>query len=312
MLNKKGVSNKQQLLDLQPKKTILSFRGAKKPKKQQTEERSVITMLTPSLVNFLDNKFRNHKEFAFENLKQKFRALKFAQLYKSWNNKQLYLPKRDMIDLMKAEHIYMNGLVDSNVKLFNLLRRYWIKSVTENLKAPSRIYRILYMIKVVMMHKAIAYQRFIRELLRKWRFTTFIHDISRRKIELLYKDLHVAFLQMTNTILGDKGPKDASIVKEFERLSSKMGLFRNEDYSITNEENFCDKITKKYVFQPMQVLLEKDGPSSYFFNSGSGIEVEDSGENNKDYYIDQDNQGETIGKYKQDTSKSGSRFDRRY
>ena len=42
----------------------------------------------------------------------------------------------------------------------------------------------------------------------------------------------------------------------------------------------------------------------------NSFEVEDSGENNEDYYVDQEIPGETIGKYKQETSKSNSRIER--
>ena len=54
------------------------------------------------------------------------------------------------------------------------------------------------------------------------------------------------------------------------------------------------------------ILMKK----SQFFCSG--IEVEDSGENNEDYYVDQEIPGETIGKYKQETSKSNSRIEKKY
>ena len=157
---------------------------------------------------------------------------------------------------------------------------------------------------MVMMHKTIAYQRFIRELVRKWRFSAFIQCISRRKLELMYKNLHVSYLQMANELFGEKGSnKNASIAKEFERLANRMGMFTNEDYTSVTEENFCEKITKSYVFQPMPLLLEKEGPTQFF---NSGIEIEDSGENNEDYYVDQELGGETIGKYKQETNKSSS------
>ena len=208
---------------------------------------------------------------------------------------------------MNAEYLYMNGLGASNCELFNLLRRYWVRMVCTSMYGPSRVYKTLYLIKMIMMHKAIAYQRYIRELIRKWRFRAFIQNISRRKLELLYKNLHVSYLQMANEMFGDKGEKNASVVKEFERLATRMGIFTNEDYNNPNEENFCEKINKKYVFQPMQVLLEREGPSQFFM---SGIEVEDSGENNEDYYVDQEIPGETIGKYKQETSKSNSRIER--
>ena len=44
----------------------------------------------------------------------------------------------------------------------------------------------------------------------------------------------------------------------------------------------------------------------------SSIELEDSGENNEDYYVDQEIPGEIIGKYKQETSKINSRIEKGY
>jgi hypothetical protein len=268
-----------------------------------------MTMILPYLIQYLDDKFKNEKKWAWENMKSNDRALKFSKLYKSFSDKTLLQPKRDLVDLLKAEYAYMNGLGAANCDLFKLLRRYWVKLVCDSMLAPSRIYKILYLIKMVMMHKTIAYQRFIRELVRKWRFSAFIQSISRRKLELMYKNLHVSYLQMANELFGEKGAngKNASIIKEFERHAYRMGMFTNEDYTSVTEENFCEKINKTYVFQPMPLLLEKEGPTQFF---NSGIEIEDSGENNEDYYVDQELGGETIGKYKQETNKSGSRNER--
>ena len=86
---------------------------------------------------------------------------------------------------------------------------------------------------------------------------------------------------MANELFGEKGAygKNASVVKEFERLANRMGMFTNEDYTSVTEENFCEKINKTYIFQPMPLLLEKEGPTQFF---NSGIEIEDSGENNED------------------------------
>jgi hypothetical protein len=305
ILSKRETSNKEESLEIMPKQHKLTFKGVSHKKLKVPEDRSVLKMILPSLVRFLDDKFNNHKQWAFENVANKWRAEKFAKLIKVFSNNTIIQPKRELIDVMKAEYLYMNGLGQSNCDLFKLLRRYWIRTVCKSMYGPSRIYKTLYLIKMVMMHKAIAYQRYIRELIRKWRFSAFIQNISRRKLELLYKNLHVSYLQMANEMFGEKGEKNASVVKEFERLATRMGVFTNEDYTNPNEENFCEKVNKKYVFQPMQVLLEKEGPSQFF---SSGIEVEDSGENNEDYYVDQEIPGETVGKYKQETSKSNSRI----
>ena len=307
LLTKRETGNRIESFESGPTPKKISFKGKSNKRIKVPEDRSVTAMVLPSLVNYLEDKFLNVKAWAMENLINKWRAEKFAKMLKIFSNKSTVPPKRDLVDLMKAEYLYMNGLGASNCDLFKLLRKYWIRMVCTSMYGPSRVYKTLYLIKMIMMHKAIAYQRYIRELIRKWRFSAFIQNISRRKLELLYKNLHVSYLQMANEMFGDKGEKNASVVKEFERLATRMGIFTNEDYNNPNEENFCEKINKKYVFQPMQVLLEREGPSQFFC---SGIEVEDSGENNEDYYVDQEIPGETIGKYKQETSKSNSRIER--
>ena len=301
--------NKIKQYQNEPQTKQLSFKGKSNKKIKIPQDRSVTTMILPFLIKYLDNKFLKQKQFAWENMINNDRSLKFSKLFESFSNKTLLHPKRDLVDLLKAEYAYMNGLGAANCDLFKLLRRYWVKLVCYSMVAPSRIYKILYLIKMVMMHKTIAYQRFIRELVRKWRFSAFIQSIARRKLELMYKNLHVSYLQMANELFGEKGEsnKQASIIKEFERLANRMGLFTNEDYTNVTEENFCEKINKTYVFQPMPLLLEKEGPTQFF---NSGIEIEDSGENNEDYYVDQELGGETIGKYKQETNKSGSRNER--
>ncbi|MCQ2965107.1 MAG: hypothetical protein MJ203_06040, partial [archaeon] len=303
LLLKAGTSNREVKGDLEPKQTKLNFKGKSTLKTKVPEDKSIAKMIIPSFVKHLNDKILDKKKWAWDNLLDKYRACKFADLYKKWSNQTILPPKRDLVDLLKAEYSYMNGLGAKNCDLFKLLRRYWIKLVCDSMVAPSRVYRLLYLIKMVMMHKTIAYQRFIRELVRKWRFSSFIFAISRRKLELMYKNLHVSYLQMANEIFGDKGGSNASLTKEFERLSNTMGLFTNEDFSASVESNYCERINKKYVFQPMQILLEKEGHTQFF---SSGIEIEDSGENNEDYYVDRELDGETIGKYKQDTNKSKS------
>ena len=293
--------------DKEPTIKTLLFRGKTNKKIKAPQDRNALAILLPSLAKFLNDKFLNQKKWAWDILVDNDRALKFCKLYKIFSDKTTQPPKRDLVDLLKAEHAYMNGLGAANCDLFKLLRRYWIKLVCDSMLAPSRIYKLLYLIKMVMMHKTIAYQRFIRELVRKWRFSAFVQNISRRKLEHMYKNLHVSYLQMANELFGEKGTKNASVIKEFERIVTKMGVFTNEDYNTVNEENFCEKITKRYVFQPMPLLLEKEGPTQFF---ASGIEIEDSGENNEDYYVDQELGGETIGKYKQETNKSSSKQDK--
>jgi hypothetical protein len=288
--------------------TKISFHSKSQKPKNISQNRVAISILLPSVINFLDNKISNIKKSIWNQLSDFSRALKFSQLIKNFTDKTCFQPKRDLVDMFKADFAYMDSQGASNCYLFRLLRKYWIRQVCVSMLAPSRIYKILYLIKMVMMHKTISYQRYIREFVRKWRFSAFVQNISRRKLELMYKNLHVSYLQIANELFGDKGIKNPSLVKEFERLANKMGTFKNEDYDYIYEDNFCNKINKKYIFHKIPLIYDKEGNT--FGNFASGIELEDSGENNQDYYVDRDLPGETIGKYRQDTNKSSSRMDK--
>jgi len=62
-----------------------------------------------------------------------------------------------------------------------------------------------------------------------------------------FKDLFELFSYLYCDLYASR-IKNVSFVKEFERLDTRIGTFTNEDYNNPNEENFCEKINKKYVF----------------------------------------------------------------
>ena len=129
------------------------------------------------------------------------------------------------------------------------------------LKEPSKLYRIFYLFKMTFMHRGIAERRFIREIIRKWRFTTFVKVMAKRKLELMYKNLHVSYLQMANEVFGDEETTtNASVVKEFERFGTDVGMWGNEDPNIPTETGYVKSINKKYIFETL------DGENSKLFD----------------------------------------------
>ena len=52
------------------------------------------------------------------------------------------------------------------------------------------------------MFKGVTENRFIREIIRKWRFISFAKIMAKRKLELMYKNLHVSYLH--NRFFGFK------------------------------------------------------------------------------------------------------------
>ena len=281
----------------------LSFKAHIKNKRDVTnEDKNPMNFIIPYLVKYLQRKIKDRKDWAWKKLLENDLSNKFCKLVKAHSDEKMLPQKRELVDILKANSAYLDGLGDAYMKLYNLLRRYFVRKVCQTLEGPSRVYRLLYLIKVVLMHKTIAYQRYIREMVRKWRFAAFIQNMSRRKLELMYKNLHVSYLQMANEVFGDKGASDASVVKEFERFNMRIGAFVNEDYTASYETNFCETISKKYVFQPVEILVDKEG-SSHIYGLSKDL--------NDDYYIDKDFEEQTEGKYKSETNKSLSKFNGR-
>jgi hypothetical protein len=286
--------------------TKISFKAHVKNQRQFiTEDKNPNNFIIPYLVKYLQRKIKERKDWVWKKLLENDLSNKFCKLVKAHSDEKMLPQKRELIDILKANSSYLDGLGDAYMKLYNLLRKYFVRKVCQTLDGPSRVYRLLYLIKVVLMHKTIAYQRFIREMIRKWRFAAFIQNMSRRKLELMYKNLHVSYLQMANEVFGDKGANDASVVKEFERFNMRIGAFVNEDYTASYETNFCETISKKYVFQPVEILVDKEGSSHIYGLTNQEIDSKDL---NDDYYIDKDFEEQTEGKYKSETNKSLSKF----
>ena len=162
------------------------------------------------------------------------------------------------------------------INLFKLLRKGFVHKVCESLKEPSRIYQLLYLIRITTLHKKVARQRYIRELIRKWRFAAFVKKMARKKLEMMYKNLHVSYLQMANEVFGDEDEVNPSVIKEFERFGTSVGMFSSEEPSLNEEisKKYYQKVQKKYVFKPA-VIEEESKPGKSF------VEEKDDDEDEK-------------------------------
>jgi len=121
--------------------------------------------------------------------------------------------------------------------------------LVSSLEEPAKLYNLYYVIKVTSMHKKISEQRFYRELIRKWRFAAFAKKMARKKLELMYKNLHASYLQMADEFFGDDSV-NPSVIKEFEMFGNNVGMFTGENPQIGEELNkkYYANVEKKYSF----------------------------------------------------------------
>ena len=150
---------------------------------------------------------------------------------------------------MKRDVKYSEIRPRTQIKLFKLFRKKYIKYVTSSLIEPSRLYRLYYLCNITRMHSTIAAQRYYRELIRKWRFITFSKKMTRKKLELMYKNLHASYLQMADEIFGED-KINPSVFKEFERFGTDIGMFTGQEPHIDEELNkkYYTSVDKKYTF----------------------------------------------------------------
>ena len=226
----------------------------------EDNKKIIYLRLTPFLINYLNKKILNRKKIGLEKIKSKSRAEKFCQLYKKWALFTEIPDKEDLIDNLKYDIYKRIKKVSSADKLLYLIRKKIIKKITEVAKVTGKDNRVLQLVKLTMLHKNIARDRWLLKLIRKWRFITFVRIMTTRKMELMYKDLHVTYLEMADSILNEENK-----MKDLPDYSDK-NIFNIKDPYLLQGAKLYKNVKKQYVFEPpdgeneklMKIMYEYD------------------------------------------------------
>ena len=236
---------------IKPKTKKLKFKNKieTNDKKILSDKNAPMKKVLPSLVNHLDRIIKRRKAYAFDKVKSELISIYFKKLLKKFNNKIIEPSKKEFIQKFKREAKYSETRPIYQSKLYKLFRKKYIKTIKKILVQPSRLYNLFYIVNMTKMHKNIAAQRYYREIIRKWRFISFTKKMARKKLELMYKNLHASYLQMADEIFGED-KVNPSVFKEFERFGSNVGMFTGQEPEIDEELNkkYYTNVDKKYVF----------------------------------------------------------------
>ena len=209
--------------------------------------------LVPHLFKFLDDKFIERKKLVFNKLIEQNKSLKLNSSLTKYINNKIISDKTDFYNLFKR--LATNG--EKQKKLFELLRKYFIKKLLFiNIDEPVRLLNLTKLIKISIVNQEIAQKRWIRVLIRKWRFLSFSRNISKKKMAILYKNFHLNYLEMVNDVFGEEKLDNPSVIKEFERFGANVGMWENEHPDFVEESNFCKNVQKKFSFH-MPTKIEK-------------------------------------------------------
>ena len=201
--------------------------------------------LLPHLMKFLDEKIRERKTYVIKKLNQSNKAAKLYNLFSSYINKKLIQDKKDFFKIF----IKSATKDEKQNDLYKLLRKYFItKKLFVNIEGPSRLLKIFYLIKLTVINQDISDKRWLRALIRKWRFLSFSKSVFKNKMSILYKNFHVNYLEMVNDVFGEEERDNPSVIKEFERFGSNVGMWENEHPDFVEESKFCKNVQKKFKF----------------------------------------------------------------
>ena len=235
-----------------PKNKKTSFR-LKKPTlvKGDQKKKLIYVSLLPSLFRYINEKILRQKQEGFDAIKKKSDANKFCELYKRWTEKQELEPKKELVD--KLRRIYRRAVSEGPLllKLFKILRRTAIRRMLKKSGKVRKVMGMIYVTRLLVMERNLAKERFLRQLIRRWRYVAFCKKLALNKMKTIYKNLHMTYLEMANCLFGDEGQEEASVTKEFERFASSVGMWENEKPNEKGEEKYVRTMKTSYVFDPV-------------------------------------------------------------
>ena len=235
-----------------PKSISLNFKKKIIPNKKSDipeNKNGPMKKCLPNFVKYLNNKILNRRRDIMEKIQESSRQNKFIFLLKNYINKNIFKPKKEAVNLIYRDALYSESRPIYQIKLFKLFRKKFIQDLYYSLEEPAKLYHLYYLINVSSMHKKIAKQRFYRELIRKWRFAAFAKKMAKKKLELMYKNLHASYLQMADEFFGEDNG-NPSVIKEFEMFGNNVGMFTGENPQVGEELNkrYYANVEKKYIF----------------------------------------------------------------
>ena len=236
--------------------------------------------ILPELADYINDIFAQRKSEAFNNIKNEARN---AHLVKSMNDcvNKNYLPEKEkLINNLKTIKRIQLTEGPLQAKLFSLLRKKVLQSMfdKDDVEELYRVLKVIKLFKITEINKELTEERWLRTLIRKWRFLAFSKTMSKKKLAYLYKHFHVNYLEMANNVFGEQD-SNPSVIKEFERFGSNVGIWENEkpDYA----ERIKHSKSKKIVYSTStfkKLLKQKEEEDK----KEKKIELEDEKEDKKE------------------------------
>ena len=184
---------------------------------------------------------------------------KFGSLLNKWTKKYTENNKKDLINNLCIYYINKQGQKFSKLKLRKLFKQYAFKKIRQSLKPFIIKVKVEKLIITTIEERKNKKNNFLKSIIRKWRFITFVNNLTKKKLELMYKNLHMSYMEMADEVLNSR-----------ETLSSKeLKQFFNSDYE--NNKFNIGTLTEAFLIKELGFDSETTFNKSFDRMSGSSM-----------------------------------------
>jgi hypothetical protein len=184
---------------------------------------------------------------------------KFGSLLNKWTKKYTENNKKDLINNLCIYYINKQGQKFSKLKLRKLFKQYAFKKIRQSLRPFIIKVKIEKLIITTIEERKNKKNNFLKSIIRKWRFITFVNNLTKKKLELMYKNLHMSYMEMADEVLNSR-----------ESLSSKeLKQFFNTDYE--NNKFNIGTLTEAFLIKELGFDSETTFNKSFDRMSGSSM-----------------------------------------
>ena len=139
----------------------------------------------------------------------------FGSLLNRWSKKATENNKNDLINNLCIYYINRQGQKFSKLKLRKIFKKYIFKKIRQSLTPLIIKVRIKKLIIITIEQRKNKKYNFIRTIIRKWRFVTFVNNLAKKKLDLMYKNLNSGYMEMADEVLNAYEPVSS---KELKRI----------------------------------------------------------------------------------------------
>lgn len=139
----------------------------------------------------------------------------FCNIFESFYNKNMINNKKDLINNLCESYINIQGKKFSQLKLRKLFEKLFYNKIMNILRGLVIKFKIKKLVEITKEVKKNDINYLIIKIIRRWRFVSFVSNLTKKKLELIYNNLHVSYLDIANEVFNTE---NNITLKEFKSL----------------------------------------------------------------------------------------------